>query len=235
MAKFINKVDISDSLIERPIGFSVRGRHFSVYHPSLGKIHLLSRLLATIGFGEDARVRNIYGECLRAANERRSECLRILAYSTIPGKDCLDEVIVKKRLAQLRSIDGKDLATLLFTILSLDKSDAIMDHFGIGAEYERLSKAIRAKGKDKGAFDFGGKTIWGTLIDSACERYGWSFDYVLWGISYSNLRLLQSDHIKTIFLTEEERRNAHLSNDSVVVNADDKKSLEDFIKTQSWR
>ena len=33
---------------------------------------------------------------------------------------------------------------------------------------------------------FGGKSIWGTLIDAACERYGWSYQYVLWGISYSN-------------------------------------------------
>ena len=40
---------------------------------------------------------------------------------------------------------------------------------------------------------FGGKTIWGTLIDAACERYGWTFDYVVWGISYNNLTLMLKD------------------------------------------
>lgn len=40
--------------------------------------------------------------------------------------------------------------------------------------------------KVQNQYVFGGKSIWGALIDAACERYGWTFDYVVWGISYNN-------------------------------------------------
>ena len=84
---FINNIDISDALIERPICFSVKGKRFSVFHPSLGKIHLISRLTEAIGLGEDRRGLDIYASCFVAAKQKRDECLRIIAYSTLPGKD----------------------------------------------------------------------------------------------------------------------------------------------------
>lgn len=234
MGKFINNVDISDSLIERPIGFSIKGKHFSVYHQTLGKVQLVSRLLEVIGFGQ-GNTPDIYSFCNTVVKEKRDECLRLIAYSTLPGKDCLDEAKVKKQLSSLKPLDDEDIAVLLITILTMDKSDAIMKHFGMDAESDRLSRVLKAKGASKGSIDFGGKSIWGTMIDSACERYGWPLDYVLWGISYSNLKLLLADHIKTIFLTEEERKKANISTDGIVIRADEGKELDQFIKTQSWR
>lgn len=234
MSKFINNVDISDSLIERPIGFSIKGKHFMVYHPTLGKVQLISRLLEVIGFGQNV-LPDIYSFCNIVVRQKRDECLRLIAYSTLPGKDCLDENKVKRQLSLLKPIDDEDVAVLLITILSMDKSDAIMKHFGIDVESNRLSKVIKAKDDSKGALDFGGKSVWGTMIDSACERYGWSFDYVLWGISYSNLKLLLADHIKTVFLTEEEKKKANVSTDGIVVRADEGDELERFINTRSWR
>ena len=59
-------------------------------------------------------------------------------------------------------------------------------------EAKRMAKVNAAK-KSENSFIFGGKTIWGTLIDAACERYGWTFDYVVWGISYNNLTLMLKD------------------------------------------
>ena len=119
----------------------------------------------------------------------------------------------------------------------MDKTDAIMQEFGIDKESKRLSDVLKVKAdnKDGGSLSFGGKSIWGTLVDAACERYGWTYQYTIWGISFSNLQLLLADHIKTIFLTDEERKKCHVPTDGIKVNASDTAALESLIRTQSWR
>jgi len=206
-----------------------------LYHPTLGKLQLMTRLFDAIGLGRLKESDDVYYFCFVAAQTKRDECLRLLAYSTLPADDCLDEGRVRSRLHSFRKLDTGSLATILVTVLTIDKTDAVMRRFGMDKEAKRLERVAKAKDKNKNSFDFGGKSIWGSLIDGACERYGWSFQYILWGISYSNLRLLLSDYTKTIFLTDEERKRAHLSNDKVVVKAEDKDSLELLIKTQNWR
>lgn len=233
--EFINKVDISDALIERPVGFSIKGKHFSVYHASLGKIQLITRMLDAIGFNSEKIVSDIYYFCYIVSKQKRDECLRLIAYSTLPGKECLDEDKVRTQIKSLKGLDEQDIAAILIIILTMDKTEAIMKQFGMDTESERMKKAVKAKDGNKGALDFFGKSLWGGLIDAACERYGWSFDYVLWGISYTNLRLLLTDHVKTIYLTDEERKRVHISSDKMVIKADNIGELENFIKTHSWR
>ena len=72
-----------------------------------------------------------------------------------------------------------------------------------------MNKIKKAK-ESKNQFVFGGKTIWGSLIDEACERYKWTFDYVLWEISYNNLMLMMQDKITSIYLSDEEIKKAHI-------------------------
>ena len=102
-------------------------------------------------------------------------------------------------------------------------------------ELERMNEVMKVKKQDKNGVSFGGRSVWGTLIDAACERYGWSYQYVLWGISYSNLQLLFADQIRQIFLTDEERKKVHIPTDGVIVSADNAEALNQFIKTQSWK
>ncbi len=72
-----------------------------------------------------------------------------------------------------------------------------------------MAKVNQAK-DSKGTFVFGGRTVWGSLIDAACERYGWPYDYVVWGVSYNNLTLMLKDKITSIYLSDEERKKAHI-------------------------
>ena len=58
------------------------------------------------------------------------------------------------------------------------------------------------------------------LIDFACQRYGWTMDYVLWSISYVNLRMLLEDAITTVYLSDDERKKLGRG-DGEVINADD--------------
>ena len=76
-------------------------------------------------------------------------------------------------------------------------------------ESKRMAKVNAAKDSEN-QYVFGGKTIWGTLIDAACERYGWTFDYVVWQISYNNLTLMLKDKVTSIYLSDKERKKAHI-------------------------
>lgn len=42
----------------------------------------------------------------------------------------------------------------------------------------------------------GGRSLWGAFISPICKKYGWTFDYVMWEISYQNLRMMQLDEIE---------------------------------------
>ena len=233
----ITKTEISDILIERPLFFVLRGRRFCLYQPTLGKIQLVSRLWEQIApTGEHKQVHYL-AQMLEAGKAKRDVCLRLLAYSTLPGAECLDENAVLRRIKQLRGINTPDLVSLVITAVSMDKSGEILGYYEIDRELERLRKVSALKDKDKGSATFAGKSIWGTLIDAACERYGWSYQYVLWGISYTNLQLLLADQVKTVFLSDEERKRAGslLADKGDIVKADDKNALRSFVKSQSWR
>ena len=228
--EFINKTDISDALIERPIGFSVGRKHFSVYPATLGKLQLISRLIEASGLNDKSTMKDV----LIKAKTERDNLLRLISYSTLPGAECLDELVVKSRIRDLRKIDDVDLASLLLTIICNDKTQRIIKQYGIDIESDNMKKVLRVK-KDKNTFNFGGKSIWGAIIDAACERYGWSYQYVLWGISYTNLQLLLADQVKSVFLTDAERKLVHISQDREVINADNPEEINEFIKSQSWR
>ena len=234
----MNKLDISDTLIERPVTFRLRRRRYSIYPLSLGKIQLCSRLIEVLGFNKVSDDLALYTLALKTAMRDREQCARLLSYMTLPGSECLDETSVRERIRRLGKAKPSALATLLVFALSMDKTEGIMREFGMDKESRRLSDVMRVKERSKsdGSVSFGGKSIWGTLVDSACERYGWTYQYVLWDISYSALRLLLADHIKTVFLSDEEMRRIPASaRVSTVVNASDAKSLDDLIKTQSWK
>lgn len=102
-----------------------------------------------------------------------------------------------------------DIATLLIAILKENPTRTIAKETGMDEETKRMAKVNAAK-KSNNQFVFGGKTIWGTLIDVACERYGWTYDYVVWGISYNNLTLMLKDKITSIYLSDEEMKKSHI-------------------------
>lgn len=233
----MDKIDISDTLIERPVSFCYKRRRYSILPLSLGKLQLCLRLIQALGLDKIKRDGELYSLALKSAQNRRNECLRLMSYITLPGADCLDETLVRDRVKRFGGMRVRDLATVLAMFMTMDRTEEIMREFSIDKESERLSEALRVKSesKDNGSVSFGGRSIWGTMIDTACERYGWTYQYVLWGISFSALQLLLADHIKTVFLTEDERKRAPRLVSGPVINASDNDSLKELIKTQSWK
>ena len=176
-------------------------------------------------------------ECLRLVETKRKDVCRYIAYCTCKTKEELfNEQLIKKRTNFLdRRAKAEDLSSIFLLLLSRDNVKELIEYLGIDKEKERLQKVQRAK-ESKNSFTFGGVSIYGQLIDQACERYGWTYDYVLWGISYANLQLLLADSVKSIYLTDAERKKVHLAPDrrkQDVINADDPANIE-RIKAMKW-
>lgn len=202
---------IANTLTEMPIGFDTEHHHVNIYPTTLGKMYLTSQLIDSLKLDKELLQINPFLEALRVANTKKDTCCRLIAYHSLnTKKEILDTRCVSKQTELIfKECSNEDIATLLIIILKANSYQTIAKETGMEDEAKRMAKVNAAK-KSENSFIFGGKTIWGTLIDAACERYGWTFDYVVWGISYNNLTLMLKDKITSIYLSDEERKKAHI-------------------------
>lgn len=220
--------DIVKAIIEEPIGMEIGEKYLQIYPITLGKSLILGKLLTKIGINEEIFKKMPYIELMRVASDKREECCKFLAYHTMKRK----EEILNFRKVQARTdylsenMDVEDIVGAMMITLSNDNYNSIIKKSGIEKELLRLSKAQKAK-EDKNTFIFGGRTIYGSLIGNICEKYHWTFDYVVWGISYINLRMLLADGITTVYLSDKERKKVHIPNRaSENIRVDDPKNYE---------
>lgn len=229
------EMNIADAIMEKPVGFNIGSRHFCLYPPSLGKMFLLSRLTKQLGINNGIMKANPYLESLRICKENKETVCRIIAYHSMNRKgDVLDELKIKRRASFFcKELDEEELAQLLIISSSWDSIDSYIKHFGIDKERTLRQKVAKLKDKEGGSVSFGGRSVYGTLIDFACERYGWTFDYVVWGISYVNLQMLMADSITSVYLNKEEMKKLHIPQNRAFISADDPRNIEK-IKSINW-
>ena len=218
--KELLEMNIADTIIERPVGFNY------LYPPTLGITYHLARLFRSLE--ADARLisANPYLEAIRLCTEKKEIVCRILSNYTFNRKeDVFDGSKVEVRAKEFSELAAEELATIFTIVLSGDNTEEFIKYFGI--DKERLERSrIAAVKKDNSSVTFGGNSTYGTLIDFACQRYGWTMDYVMWGISYANLKMLMADAITTVYLSEDERKKLNIYDDSEVINADDPKNRD---------
>lgn len=223
--KFI-ELEIADTIIERPQAFEVDGRLFFLYPVTLGKYLLLTRMVEALEIDEKSVKKNPFLEALSICERKRSEVLRMISYHTIDKKeDLFNPKVIEERCSLLGTLGIEDLANILLIVLNFDKTAKFTKYLGIDKENELKSKVGRLKNDKGNTLTFGGKSTYGSLIDFACERYGWSYDYVVWGISYNNLRMMISDSTNSIYLSDDERKKLRIPKDRTIIDADDKNNL----------
>lgn len=215
------EMNIADAIIEKPIGFNIGKCKYSIYSPTLGKTQILKKLYLGLDINEQLLSLNPLAEAVRISKESPDIVCQIIAYSTFSDKNSvMNTGKVMQRANTLKDhLTTEDLATLLSLILSNDKTDEFIRYFKIDADKELRERISRIKGESN-SITFGGKSIYGLLIDFACQRYGWTMDYILWGISYANLNMLFADAITTVYLTDEERKQLGMGFGRII-NADD--------------
>lgn len=122
----------------------------------------------------------------------------------------------------------------------------IYDHGGIHVfiEYNCISVLLRGFyksyriGKNINGEDFpadhdgddsiyGGQSIWGK-IDAIASRYHWPLNYIIWGISWANLRLMMDDSLRVDYKSKSNtRKDTHTIE---VIDTNDIESLRNSLK-----
>lgn len=224
-------MDFVDTIIDKPQGFSVGGRHFYIYPVTLGKMFIIGRLTEELDLRYEVIRTNPYIEAIRLAKYKRDTCCRILTYHTVRTKaKAFDNEFIENRTKFfVKEISDEDLATIMVLVLTWDKTPLLISHLNIDKEQQKFEKAVSVK-ENKNTLVFGCRSIYGSLIDVACERYGWTFDYVVWEISYVNLKLLIADSSKQVYLSDNELNKANISTNRQYLNGDDPEEVKKFIE-----
>lgn len=225
------EMSIVDTIIEKPTGFNIENRHFNIYPPTLGKTYLLARLFRNLNADQQMIQSDPYTEALSLCESQKDIVCRVLAYYTFQSKEELfnnSEIENRTKLFS-EKLETGELATLFVLILLGDNTDEYITYLGIDKEREERRRISEVK-NDSSSLTFGGNSTYGTMIDFACQRYGWSMEYVVWGISYANLKMLIADFVTTVYLSDEERKKLHIFDDKEYINADDPKN-KDLIRS----
>jgi hypothetical protein len=210
--------NVSDTIIELPNYYKVGGQDFYMYPPALGTMLLIERAMRKYDLSQETQgLWNI----LKAARKNKKLIIEILAICSFEDrKEARKSAVLHKRISEISKVTTEDAATLFMMFAQWTNDyDQFMKFFHLDIEQKYMQRAGKAKEKDTNTYTFNGKSIYGTLLSVACERYGWSYEQVIWGISLCNLNMLMADHIATIFLSDKEKRVASIPHDRTVVKA----------------
>lgn len=224
---------VCDALLERPISFKTSdGRFYYIYQPSLGIQMLAEPILRNLDIDKQFLEVNSLYEMTRVITTKRNDVLRLLAYHSFKRRsDASIEELVEKRIKEFDEIiDTADLLTLFNYITSWSLwATKIQEHYRMNEDREEKDRVMQELSK-KGGLTYGGRSIYGRLIDFACQRYGWQVGYVVWGVSLTNLNVMMADAITTIQMTKDEMNKIGVSNDRDVIKADDPANKQRIIE-----
>lgn len=214
----------TDALLERPITAKTSdGQFYYIYPPSIGIKMLTDPILRSLQIDKKFIEVNSTMEMLRVLRSQRMDVLRLIAYHTFKRRsDAIYEEYVEKRIQELdKEVDDSDLLTLFsYTTLWNAWPHKMQLYYGMDKERETKTRVHEELSK-KGGLVFGGRSLYGRLVDFACQRYGWQVGYVIWGVSEINLSMMMADSISSITMTKEEMDKMGVSNERDIIDADD--------------
>lgn len=211
--------------MEMPIGFEVEGVHYFLYPVTLGTAYLISR--EREGMAENLIEAFALASQEVRENYRKSLC-RIVAIQTFNKKeDILDFKTLSERTNSFyHSLDDDGLFKLYDMIIdSFDDASFFIKQSGLGYDKQKLDKIAKYKA-DGGNYSFGARTAYGSIIGPACAKFGWSLDYVVWGIGYTNLQMLLADEHVSVYLNKEDRKKLRISPDREIIDANDPTNIK---------
>lgn len=221
--------EIADVIIERPQEFKIGRKCFKLYPVTLAKMFLLKRQIDGLSINAAILEINPYMEAIRVVKENRDVCCHILAYHTAPNtyKDIYDtKAITIRKNYFSRNLNDEDMASMMIIVLTSDKYDEIVKHFGLDKEHERLQKVMEVKQKgDKNSLTFNGLSLFGTFIGRLKEM-GYSDNEILFEKGYTFLRLMLADKVVNVLLTDEERQQLYETSGGSLMDAGDPNSAD---------
>ena len=227
--------EILEAILERPYGFTIKEKRFYLYPVTLGKSILLSRLMQNLEIDTELLAKNPSLETFRVVSAHRDVAILIITYCTAKDRQ---EVFDNARTEEYKwllskNLSDEEIAQLLLIIYQYDKTASFHKHLGLDRDQKEQTKISKLKNKNGNTVMFGGKSIYGSLISVACEKYGWTLDYVVWGISLVNLRMMLADSVNSIYLSDDEKKSARLTVGQEIVNMDNPDNWAK-IKSMKW-
>ncbi|MBR1525195.1 MAG: hypothetical protein IJ640_00850 [Prevotella sp.] len=226
-----NKIffNVAETIMEMPVGYQAGGQTFYMYPPSLGTTFLIERLLK-----ENAEENYSNGSLLKllmAVRKNKAAAVKLIAICSFCDRaDACKTGLLKEREEAIKGVKDDVLMQLILSFTAWTKDvPEFIKHFGLDKEQEYIKRCYDVKDKNDGSLTFNGRTAYGTIIDVACERYGWTMEYVVWGISLNNLQMLMADHVVSVYMTTKERAKSGVPKDRRVIKMD-KMTKEEFIK-----
>ena len=213
------EMDLEDALMDRPQVFKAGGHPFRLYYPTLGMSLLANRTLPVLSLIKENEYMDM--AILNLCMERPMGAIRFIAIHTIRGRSRLiDGHSIDDRSKQIAGLlNVENTATLIKAILRMSDAGRLIGHIGIEKD-TRLLRKISEIRDDGTTVTVGGRSIYGRLVSLACERYGWTPEYVVWEINLVSLRMMMADHVNTIHLTEEEVKKLRIDNGRDYINGD---------------
>jgi hypothetical protein len=164
---------------------------------------------------------NPYLEALRVVSKQREEVCRLLAFHTFSKKeDLFNPTKIDTRAKLFKGLSGDDLATLYISVNMDMGVDDLITYFGIDKDKKKLKEIADVKKSDSNCVSFGARSIFGSLIVPACDKLNMTPEEVIWGISFNLLTILMADAETSVYLTDEEKKKAHVWSGNFI-SADD--------------
>lgn len=213
----------TDILLERRHEFKVHDALYTLYPPSLGIAALMKASLEGIGVDWPALADAPAFALLPLIESKPLDCARIIALATCKGRDeAMSSKVVDNKAKQINKwLKADEILSLLIIVITNNRVGEFLKDSGIEKENERMRRVASYKKNETPTF--GGKTIFGQLLDPVLDRYGWTYEYAVWGVSYAALTALMADKVTSIILTDEEKKAVPkrlLENESAI-NGDD--------------
>lgn len=229
--------EITDILLALPQGVTIGGERYNFYAPTLGISMMAARYIRALGLDRYMSDVDSTAHILELATKRRDDVCRLIVLFTLSGKnEAWDASVIEKRAAAfVAHVSDAELVMLLSMVLKQPDLRGIYRECGIKSDRDRQSRiaAIR-RSKGNTPEQYGGHTVFGSLLDRAAERYGWTKDYIVWEIDLTSLQLMLADSIGTTHLSEEERNQLGIpAAGDIVINADDPASREQ-LRNYRW-
>lgn len=228
---------ITDILLALPQGVTIGGERYNFYAPTLGISMMAARYLRALGLDKCMSDTDSTAHILELATKRRDDICRLIVLFTLSGKtEAWDAAMIERRAAAfVASVSAPELVMLLTMVLKQPDLKGIYRECGIQADRDQQSRiASIRKSKGNTPEQYGGHTVFGSMIDRAAERYGWTKDYIVWGIDLASLQLMLADGIGTTHLSDEEREQLGVPvAGDIVIDADDPASREQ-LRNYRW-
>lgn len=214
---------INEAVLGIPQEFELGGIKMALYPATLGVSLRMGEYVSLLGFDDYDRADMQIMDTMRVCHEQKMDVARAIAINTFGNaRDILDTRKVNERAELIAEhADVKDMASLLLACMLKDQGiDKLIEGTGIRKDKEDLGRISELREETGNSAFFGGRTVYGQIIDAACERYGWTFDYVLWGISLINLQMMLADKVSSVYLTDDENKRLHIVKSANVIDGD---------------